>query len=106
MKPELEIANILNNRHTEEDLIINEAIKVVIIENLDAEANPANSGTFIEAREAIIKQQNPVLHLDEPEPEKCLEDIILKWCHNYLDVFTEKEQLIYHCTNYRTIILI
>jgi hypothetical protein len=50
MKPELEIADTLNNRHTEEDLIINEAIKVVIIENLDAEANPANSGTFIEAR--------------------------------------------------------
>jgi hypothetical protein len=47
----------------------------------------------MEAREAVIKQQNPVLHLDEPEPEKHLEDIIPKWCHNYLDVFMEKEAI-------------
>jgi hypothetical protein len=57
------------------------------------EANPANGETFIEARKAIMKQQNPVLHLDEPEPKKHLEDIIPKWCHNYLDVFMEKEAI-------------
>ena len=61
----------------EEDLIINEAIKAVITENLNAEANPANSETFIEAREAVTKQQAPKLHLDESKLEKHLEDIIL-----------------------------
>jgi hypothetical protein len=66
---------------------------VVITENLNAEANSANGETFMEASKAIIKQQNPVLHLDKPIPEKHLKDIIPKWCHDYLDVFTEKEAI-------------
>src|SRR5216683_2104006 len=77
----------------EEDLIIREAIKAVITEELNAEANPANSETFMEARKAITKQQNPKLHLDNPEPVKSLEEIILQWCHKYLDIFTEKEAI-------------
>jgi len=32
---------------------------MVITEELDVEANPANSETFMEAHEAILKQQNP-----------------------------------------------
>src|SRR6266853_2205274 len=71
-----EIAETPNNEQTEEDLIINEAIKVVIAEELDAEANSANSETFMEACEAVTKQQNPALHLDDPEPVKSLEEII------------------------------
>jgi len=51
-----EIANTLNNEQTEEDLIISEAIEKVITKELDAEANPANSETFMDAREAIMKQ--------------------------------------------------
>ena len=78
---------------SEEDLIVQEAIESVITEELDAEANPANGKTFMEAREAITKQQSSMLHLDEPEPEKHLEDIILQWCHEYLDVFTKKEAI-------------
>ena len=78
---------------SEEDLIVQEAIKAVITESLDVEANPANGETFMEARKAITKQQNPKLHLDEPEHEKHLEDIISQWCHKYLDIFTEKEAI-------------
>jgi hypothetical protein len=92
-EPELEIADTLNNGHIEGDLIINEAIEAVIMESLDAEANSVNGETFMEARKAIVKQQNPVLCLDKPEPGKHLEDIIPKWCHDYLDVFTEKEAI-------------
>jgi len=61
---------------TKEDLIIREAIKVVITKELNAEANSANSETFMEAHEAVTKQQNPKLHLDDPEPVKSLEEII------------------------------
>src|SRR6266851_5175963 len=78
---------------SEEDLIVQEAIEVVITESLDIEGNPANGETFMEAREAVIKEQNPKLHLDEPEPEKPLKEIIPQWCHEYLDVFTEKEAI-------------
>ena len=60
----------------EEDLIIQEAIKMVITEELDVEANPNNSETFMEACEAVTKQQNPKLHLDDPEPVKSLKEII------------------------------
>jgi len=88
-----EIANTPENEQTEEDLIINEAIEVVITEELDAEANPTNSETFMEACEAITKQQSPKLQLDEPEPVKTLEEIIPQWCHEYLDVFTKKEAI-------------
>ncbi len=77
---------------SEEDLIVQEAIEAVITEKLDAEANPANGKTFIEAHEAFTKQQNPKLHLDDPKPVKSLETIP-QWCHKYLDVFTEKEAI-------------
>ncbi len=60
----------------EEDLIIQEAIKVVITEELNAEAYPTNSETFMEACKATIKQQNPKLHLDNPEPVTSLKEII------------------------------
>jgi len=62
---------------TEEDLIIREAIKVVIAKELDVEVKLANSETFMEACEAITRQQNPKLHLDDPKPVKSLEEIIL-----------------------------
>ncbi len=78
---------------TEEDLIIQEAIETVITEELNAEAYPTNGETFMEARKAITKQQNPKLHLDNPEPVKSLEEIIPQWCHEYLDVFTKKEAI-------------
>ncbi len=71
-----EIADTSENKQTEEDLIINEAIEAVITEELDVEANPANGETFMEACEAVTKQQNPKLHLDEPEPVKSLQEII------------------------------
>ena len=88
-----EIADTLKNEQTEEDLIITEAIEAVITEKLDVEANPTNGETFMEAREAVTKQQNPKLHLDKPEPVKSLQEIIPQWCHEYLDVFTEKEAI-------------
>jgi hypothetical protein len=78
---------------SEEDLIINEATEVVITEELNAEANPPSSETFIDAREAVTKQQNSWLQLDEPILEKCLEDTVPQWCHEYLDAFTEKEAI-------------
>src|SRR5712671_2174676 len=40
---------------SEEDLIIQEAIKVVITEELDVEASPANGETFMEAHEPVTK---------------------------------------------------
>src|SRR5216683_6522332 len=88
-----EIANTPENEQTEEDLIINEAIEVVITEELDVEANPTNGKTFMEAHEAVTKQQNPKLHLDEPKPVKPLKEIIPQWCHEYLDIFTKKEAI-------------
>ncbi len=88
-----EIADTPENEQTEEDLIINEAIKAVITEELDVEANPTNGETFMEAHEAITKQQNPKLHLDEPELVKSLKEIIPQWCYKYLDIFTEKEAI-------------
>ncbi len=69
---QMEIANTPENEQTEEDLAINEAIEAVITEELDAEAYPTNGETFMEAHEAIMKQQNPKLHLDKPEPVKTL----------------------------------
>src|SRR6266851_1725181 len=78
---------------TEEDFIIQEAIEMVITKELNAEANLANGETFMEACEAITKQQNPKLHLDNPEPVKSLKEIIPQWCYEYLDVFTEKEAI-------------
>jgi len=78
---------------SEEDLIVQEAIKTVITKELNAEANPANGETFMKAHKAVTKQQNPKLHLDDPEPVKSLEEIILQWCHKYLDVFTKKEAI-------------
>ncbi len=88
-----EIADTPENEQTEEDLIITEAIEVVITEELDVEANPTNGETFMEAHEAVTKQQNPKLHLDEPKPVKSLQEIIPQWCHKYLDIFTEKEAI-------------
>src|SRR5216684_6825932 len=77
----------------EEDLIIQEAIEAVITKELNVKANPTNGETFMEAHEAVTKQQNPKLHLDDPKPVKSLEEIIPQWCHEYLDIFTKKEAI-------------
>jgi len=78
---------------SEEDLIIQEAIEVVIIKELNAEAYSTHSETFMEAHEAVTSQQSPKLHVDNPELVKSLEEIIPQWCHKYLDIFTEKEAI-------------
>jgi len=44
---------------SEEDLIIQEAIEVVITKELNAEANLANGETFMEAHKAITKTTEP-----------------------------------------------
>ena len=54
----MEIADTPENEQTEEDLIINEAIKVVITKELDAEANLTNGETFMEAHKAVTKEQS------------------------------------------------
>jgi hypothetical protein len=75
----------------EEDLVTNEAIEEYIMENLDAEANPTNGDISMEAREAIVQKLELQINLDPPE--KSLSEIIPNWCHEYLDVFTEKEAI-------------
>jgi hypothetical protein len=57
------------------------------------EANPANGETFMESKKAILKEQNPRLHLDESTPKKHLKDTVPQWCYEYLDVFTEKKAI-------------
>ncbi len=66
---------------------------MVITKELNMEANPTNSETFMEAHEAVIKKHGSKLQLDEPESEKHLKDIIPQWCYKYLDVFIEKEAI-------------
>jgi hypothetical protein len=65
----MEIVKTPNNRQTEEDLIVYEVIKAVIIETLSAEANPSYGETVIEAKRSVMNELSPVLQLDEPEPE-------------------------------------
>jgi hypothetical protein len=64
-RSETEIANTSNNGQKEEDLI-NEAIKMVIIENLNTEANSVKGETFIKAKEAVTQQPSQKLVLDPP----------------------------------------
>jgi len=100
-----EIAKTLNNRHTEiveipnngqpeEDLIVHEAIEMVIKETLDAEANLSYGETVIDAKRLVINELSPVLWLDEPEPEELLKNYVLERYHSYLDMFTEKEAIL------------
>jgi hypothetical protein len=99
----VEIAETLNNGHTEivetpkngqtEDLIVYEAIEAVIIETLNVEANSSYGETIIEAKRSVMNELSPVQRLDEPEPEKSLENYVPKRYHGYLDVFTEKEAI-------------
>jgi hypothetical protein len=100
-----EIAETLNNGHaeivetpkngqTEEDLIIHEAIEVVIMETLDAEANSSYGETIMEAKKSVMSKLSPVLPLDEPEPEELLKNYVPEHYHSYLDVFTEKEAIL------------
>jgi hypothetical protein len=99
-----EIAETLNNGHmeivktpkngqTEEDLIVHKAIKVVIIETLDAEANSSYGETVIEAKRSVMNELSPVLRLDKPESEESLKNYVLERYHGYLDMFTEKEAI-------------
>jgi len=53
-KTETKIANTCNNGQNEEDLI-KEAIKTVIIESLNVEANSVNGETVMEAKEAVTE---------------------------------------------------
>jgi hypothetical protein len=89
----MEIAETPKNRQTEEDLIVHKAIKAVIIETLDAEANSSYRETTMEAKRSVMNELSPVLWLDEPEPEKLLKDYVPECYHGYLDVFTEKEAI-------------
>jgi hypothetical protein len=89
-----EIAETLNNGQTEEDLIVHEAIKAVIIETLDVEANLSYGETTMEAKRSVMNKLSPVLWLDEPEPEKLLKNYVPEHYHGYLDMFTEKEAIL------------
>jgi hypothetical protein len=82
-----------NNRQIEEDLIVHEAIEVVIIEMLNMEANSSYGETFIEAKGSVMNELSPVLWLDEPEPEESLKNYVPERYYGYLDVFTEKEAI-------------
>jgi hypothetical protein len=87
---ESEIAKTLNNGQQEEDLLVESAMRKEASQQA-MEANSLYGETFMEARKAIVKQQNLLLWLDEPKPEKLLKDYIPEHHHEYLDVFTEKE---------------
>jgi hypothetical protein len=89
----MEIVETPNNRQTEEDLIVHEAIKAVIIETLSAEANSSYGETVIEAKRSVMNELSPVLWLDEPEPEESLKNYVPECYHGYLDMFTEKEAI-------------
>jgi hypothetical protein len=99
-----EIAETLNNGHmeinetpkngqTEEDLVVHEAIEVVIIETLNAEANSSYGETVIEAKRSVMNELSPVLRLNEPETKELLRNYVPECYHSYLDMFTEKEAI-------------
>jgi len=89
---ESEIAETLNNGQQEEDLLVESAMREEASQQA-VEANSSYGETFMEARKAVVKQQNPLLWLDEPKPEKLLKDYIPECHHEYLDVLTEKEAI-------------
>jgi len=89
---ESEIAETLNNGQQEEDLLVESAMCKEASQQA-AEANTLYGETVMEARKAIVKQLNPLLWLDEPDPKKSLKDYIPERYHGYLDVFTEKEAI-------------
>ena len=93
----MEIANTPNNGQ-QEDLLVKNAMREEASQQA-AEANLSYSEYVLEARKAETKEPNPCLLLNKPEPEKSLKDIISKWYHEYLDVFSEKEAipLLLHC---------
>jgi hypothetical protein len=88
----MEIADTPKNGHNEE-VLIHEAIEVVITEELDAVATPVNGEIFMEAKEAVTQGPPQKLVLDPPKPEKELKDYIPERYHEFLDVFTEKEAI-------------
>jgi len=87
-----EIAETLNNGHTEEDLLMESVMREEASQQA-AEANMSYGETVMEARKTIINTPNPILPLNEPEPEKSLKDYVPERYHEYLDVFTEKEAI-------------
>ena len=89
-----EIAETPNNGQTEEDLITNKAIKAVITEELNAEANSLYGETVMEAKQSMASKLGPLWPPEEPEPEKSLENHVLECHHEYLNVFTENEAIL------------
>jgi len=87
-----EIAETLNNRHNEEDLLLESAMREEASRQA-AEANPSYGETVMKARKTVVNKLSPLLRLDEPNPEKSLKDYVPEHYHEYLDVFTEKEAI-------------
>jgi hypothetical protein len=87
-----EIAETLNNGHNEEDLLLESAMRKEASQQA-AEANTSYGETVMEARKAVINEQNLLLRLDEPGPEKSLKDYVPERYHTYLDIFSEKEAI-------------
>jgi len=54
---------------------------------------PQGAWYWIQKKKEKKKEQSPKLHLDKPEPVKSLKEIIPQWCHEYLDICTEKEAI-------------
>ena len=81
---------------TEEDPIIKEAVEEHVIETLNAEAKQSNGELTLEACEATplnpLKCPRTMVE-EEDKPEKSLEELVPTWCHEYIDIFTEKEAI-------------
>ena len=65
---ELEIAETLNNGQQEEDLLVESAMREEASQQA-AEANMSYGETVMEAKEAVIKQLNPLLQLTNLIPK-------------------------------------
>ena len=87
-----EIAETLNNKHNEEDLLLESAMREEASQQA-AEANMSYGETVMEARKTVVNEPNPPLRVDEPVPEKALKDYVPERYHEYLDVFMEKEAI-------------
>jgi len=88
----MEIANTLNNRQQEEDLLIKSAMHEEASQQA-VEANTLYGETVMEVRKAIINELSPLLWLNKPDSKESLKEYILEHYHGCLDVFTEKEAI-------------
>jgi hypothetical protein len=84
-----EIAETLNNGHNKEVLLLESAMCEEASQQA-VEANTSYGETVMEAKKTVVNKLNPLLRLDEPNPEKSLKDYVPERYHEYLDVFTEK----------------